>query len=113
MQLQVVFVFVVVLLAAQAQAYLSGLPASNLARVAAVLIPYFACIAVAAVMCWAPWEVPPKRAPVIHATSASREPEEAAGDAEVESREQEPADEGPSGFERPSEHQVRTSPGST
>ena len=118
MQLQVVFVFVVVLLTTQAQAYLLGLPASTLAHVGAAVVPYFAFVAVAAVMCWAPWELPPRRiaaagASVMDATSASREPEEATGGAEVEGREQEPAAEGDAVAERSSEHQVSVSHEST
>ena len=108
MQLQVVFVFVVVLLAAQAQVYLSGLPSSTLARAAAVLVPYIAVLTVAAVMCWAPWELPAKRPPATAVTPASREPEEATHGAEVDTREHQPAAEGASEAEKPSEHVVRT-----
>ncbi len=107
MQLQVVFVFVVVLLAAQAQAYLSGLPASTLVRLAAVLVPYIACLPVAAIMCWAPWELPPKEAPAVDAVSASREAEEAPNHAEVDTQEHESAAEDSAAPEKPAEHLVR------
>ena len=107
MQLQVVFFFVVVLLAVQAQLCLSGLPHTRLVHAAAALVPYIAVLAVAAVMCWAPWELPAKRRLAVEATSPSREPEEATGGAEVDSREQESAVGRDSGAERPSEHLVR------
>ena len=108
MQLQVVFLFVVVLLAVQAQVYLSGLPATRLAHAAAVLVPYIAVLAVAAVMTWAPWELPAKRASTsaVVAAPAGGAPKEAAGGAEVDSREQETSVESGSEPEGPSEHLV-------
>lgn len=107
MQLQVVFIFVVALLAIQAQLYLSGLAQTRLVHVAAVLVPYIAALAVVAVLSWAPWELPAKRTAAVAATSVSREPEEATGDTEADSKEQESAVEGPSEAERPSKHLVR------
>ena len=113
-QLQLVFVFVVVLLTIQAQLYLSNLPQSNLIRVSAAAVPYIATLVVAAAMFCQPWDLPPRKDAAQGAGSKNneeqRDPEQALEGAEVDSRGQqqpsEPAREVNSGFQRLSGQRV-------
>jgi len=89
-QLQLTFVFVMVLLAIQAQLYLSSLPQSTLNRVSVLAVPYIATLLVAAVMFRQPWDLPPKKDAAkgarLDRSEEEQNPEQASEGAEVDSR---------------------------
>ena len=105
-QLQVLFVCVVLLLTLQAQHYLAGLPHSTRTNTLAAAVPYLATLVVAVALLCHPWDLPGKQKAARGVRSGSNQQEQEAWDKDRGKGQEDSAklgtDDGPEG-EKPTE----------
>ena len=77
-QLQTLFVCVVLLLTVQAQHYLAGLPHSARTNTLVAAVPYLGIMVVAVALLYHPWELPRKQEAARDVRSGSNQPEQEA-----------------------------------